>query len=71
MAAGAHMQCCRRYRQINQEDPNADAAELVHLLICITHSMSDAWLAYKQVTKTTESQREIYIKLSEELIENR
>jgi hypothetical protein len=28
----------------------------------------DAWLAYKQVTKTKEDQREFYIKLSEELV---
>jgi hypothetical protein len=106
----------RRYRQMNQEDQNADA-ELVHLTIaqpqaCKVYynaygmidrhnrcrqddldlekkiqtqdwarrfNMSlfgmcvvDAWLAYKkQVTKTKEDRREFYIKLSEELIDNR
>jgi hypothetical protein len=114
LGAGTPMQR-RRYRQMNQEDPNADA-ELVHLTIaqpqaCEVYynacgmidrhnrcrqddldlekkiqtrfwarrfNMSlfgmcvvDAWLAYKQVTKTKEDQIEFYIKLSEELIDNR
>jgi hypothetical protein len=113
MKAGPPMQR-RRYRQVNQEDPNA-AAELVHLTIaqpeaCEVYynacsmidrhnrcrqddldlekkiqtqdwarrfNMSlfgmcvvDAWLAYKQVTSSSEDQREFYTKLSEELIDN-
>jgi hypothetical protein len=114
MAAGNPMQR-RRYRQTNQEDPNADA-ELVHLKIsqpmaCEVYynacamidrhnrcrqddldlekkiqtrdwakqfNMSlfgmcvvDAWLAFKHVRQTKELQRDFYIKLSEELIDNR
>jgi hypothetical protein len=113
MAAGNPMQR-RRYRQTNQEDPNAEA-KLVHLTIsqpmaCEAYynacamidrhnrcrqddldldkktqkqdwakrfNMSlfgmcvvDAWLAFKHVKQTTEDQRDFYIKLSEELIDN-